>query len=680
MRGVLLLAASILALCATACSSSDSTPEKLCGGVVRDGQCYKKCDETKCLAGNYCFVTDDRAEGFCGQPCKDPNGTECGMGYACTPGTATTVDLTTYDYYCKSLGLPNDGVTGSPCKGDAECAPGYGLQCLAGKCAVKCDGVQYCPDGYECKGIPNAPASGPKGYCDKKDTDWGAGHYGTECPSGKSTVCDSANGWICVGTLGKGFCSKKDGCATDDDCPSGYWCGSARIGISGKTDIDFTQQPKVCLKREFCAPCNSDIDCSLQVGAICVPDKNGEGFCTTPCEKETNSCYIGVECKDVGTGVFACVPDVGACHEATPQGCSPCRVDTDCGQNAICADGDFGYKTGMSWCMTPCGPKDSFGKATCNIAPNGLEMMCMDETELGLGGPFKNDGTTPNYLYGHCYAPFTVDNTEMFVPSDPPRNVCGNYVREGDEECDDGNGKDSDGCDTKCKVTAACTFAIKEPNGDVWDTPPSEPALDPAPNHVTGTDYDPRMQWVVSTTKCRTFKITGALETAGDIDTIALELPDGAAAWLDTYNGGIGKCGVDLRTEVRPWGNAAKTADLNLLDATVTCEGLSDVIKNLDAATPSLCSNKHLGCGSCTKAGICGACDDDNGYGDCTRMMLSTTLTYGSYPIDFDGKFKIVRVYAKDPAATVSEYTMVVSRFTASNPVGASTPPGLTCY
>jgi cysteine-rich repeat protein len=379
--------------------------------------------------------------------------------------------------------------------------------------------------------------------------------------------------------------------------------------------------------------------------------------------------------------LFACVPDVGVCHDPAPIGCSPCRVDTDCGANAICANGAFGYKAGMNFCMVPCGPADSFGKATCPVAPNGFEMMCFNDNELMYGGPFKQGAkNAPNYLYDHCYPPATVDNTEEYPGLDPPRNVCGNYVREGDEECDDGNDKDTDGCDTKCKVTPDCTFAVKEPNGDVWATPPLEPALDPTPNQVTGSNYDPRMQWVISMNTCRTFKITGAIETPGDVDTVAFQLNDGGNAFLDTYNGGIGKCNADLKTEVRAWGTTEQTKDLNLLDPTVTCEGLSDVTKNLDAATPSLCPSGNLACGSCSTSGLCGSCDDDNGYGDCTRMMFGSTLTVNDYKVDFDGKYKLIRIYAKDPAATISEYMMIVSRFTATSLSGNDTPPGFSCY
>jgi cysteine-rich repeat protein len=669
-----LLALSVSLLGAGACSSEDP-PVKQCGGVERDGQCFKKCDLSKCAEANYCFTTDERPEGFCGLPCTDSS--ECGWGFTCAPGSATLPDFSTRDAYCMGLGLAGNGAPGTTCTADAQCDTGHGLNCLQGACTWKCSGLGLCPGGYECAGIPDATQDGPQGHCVAKGEETGPGQYGTDCPSGKSDVCDQAGGFQCIGVVGTGYCSKKGGCEQDQDCPSGYWCSTMRVAKDTSGNIDFAQRPRVCSKRQFCAPCDTDVDCSFQTGAVCVPDKNNEKFCTHRCEASSNSCRIGSACTDVGDGLLACVPDVGVCHEAEPKGCSPCRNDADCGDNAICASGMIGYKQGVNWCMTPCGPADEFGKNTCPLAPNGLEMLCLDENELSIGGPFvEGDPTVPNYIYKHCYAPFTVDNSEMFGGEDPPRNVCGNYIREGDEECDDGNSTATDGCD-KCKVTAACTFAITEPNGDVWDDPPLEPVLAPAPSHIT--TGDPRMKYVVQTTKCPTFMVTGALETAGDVDTIAFRLDSGADAWLNTYAGPIGTCNADLMTEVRVWGNAEATTALNLLDKTVGCKDLSSEI--MDLANGKLCPSNNLACGSCSKPGICGSCDDDGGYGNCNRMLLSTNTSYAGYKVDFEGKYKLVRIYAREPSHTVGAYTVVISKFKAQSTGNeGATGPTLSCH
>lgn len=716
---ILSIAGSFLAL---GCSDEE-TPEKTCGGVERDGTCYKLCDESKCQTDNYCITTDQKPEGFCALLCWDNTG--CPVGYTCEnhPRLGGETDLS----FCMNLGLPSDGAMGTSCTGDDACDTGHGLQCIGGKCTIpgypgtpctgddKCDKTQGlscikgtctrptpigeactdsemcsgdssclggictfacnsplapCQDGYHCVANPAATGDQAKGMC-AKGAGAVAGQYGTLCPSGKDDVCDTTNGFGCVGPTGEGYCSKLDGCAADADCPAGYWCSTLRVGLDDK-NIDFTKRPHACLKRDWCAPCTTDFDCGT-TNAVCVADKNGEKFCSMPCELGGNSCIIGAECVDQGGGKGACIPDVGVCHDASPKGCSPCRNDADCGDSAICAGGAVGYKPGMSWCMTPCGEEN--GKHTCPAAPNGLEMLCLDADNYDLGGPFSSD--MGNYLFEHCYAPFTVDNTEKYPTSDPPRNECGNYVREPGEECDDGNANATDGCD-KCKVTDACTFTVTEPNGDVWAG--LSPALDKEPGHIAMVDgYDPNMKWVISTQNCGTFKIKGAIETAGDVDTVAFRLLNEQYVWVETFTGNVGECTGDLRTEVRAWGDGETPDKLNMMDQTVTCEKLSSEV--MDLANNKLCADGKLGCGSCTQNGLCGSCDNDNGLGACNRMLISTsTKLYSQYTVKFDGKYRMIRLYAQDPTATVSNYTIVVQKFVAQANIGTTTPPALSCY
>ncbi len=650
--------------------SDDETPEKKCGGVERDGQCFKLCDEAKCAENNLCFKTEERPEGFCALQCTDVAG--CPIGYKCDPNHETLSGESGLGF-CKGLGLASDGALGTTCTGDAQCDTGHGFTCLGGKCTTPCAAIgDACPTGYECVGNPSPSAGGAKGMCAETKVPVVDKQYGTPCPSGKDDACDTANGFSCVGPVGEGYCTKKDGCTSDDQCPTGYWCGTMRTALDDK-NIDFSKRPRACVKRTWCTPCSTDVDCSLQLGAVCAADTNGEKFCSMPCVLGGNSCIIGAECVDTGGGKGVCRPDVGVCHEANPKGCSPCRNDADCGDNAICAGGSVGYKPGMNWCLTPCGEEN--GKSTCPVAPNGLEMMCLDDVNYDLGGPFS--ASDPNYIYKHCYAPYTVDNTEKYLESDPPRNTCGNYVREPGEECDDGNMNSADGC-ADCKVTADCTFSATEPNGDLWLG--EGPALNKEPGHLTiGTDWDPNMKWVISTQKCPTFKVFGSIDAPGDVDTVAFMLSNEQYAWLETFSGEVGACNGDLRTEVRPWGNAEQSAKLNLMDPDVKCEQLTSEIKDL--ANNKLCSDNKLGCGSCTQSGLCGQCDSDNGIGACNRMLVSTsTKLYGQYEVKFDGKYRMIRIYGQDPTVTVSDYVIVVQKFVAQSNFGTSTPPALSCY
>jgi cysteine-rich repeat protein len=670
LLALLLLASAPLIAC-----GSDSDPEPsgtVCGGVERDGQCLQRCDDSVCTEGNVCVFTTDRLEGYCSIACEQNQ--ECPMGFACY----NDVELASGETgtYCLNLGLPEFGAPGAACESNQDCDAGHGLGCFQSTCAFACSSVlSTCPSGMMCKGDPDATPDGNQGYCVAAPEDFGIpGRYGTECPVGNAQ-CDTDAGFVCIGSEGNADanCSKPDGCDTDTDCPSGYWCGATRVAADG--EIDFSTQPKTCLRRGFCDPCETDIDCSHSLNAICVPDVNGEKFCSTSCTPGTDSCVIGASCDSLDDGRTACRPDVGICHTEEPQGCSPCRIDPDCGPNSMCLEGKWGYKPAMKWCSTPCGPADEFGKNTCPTAPNGLEMLCMDENMYGLGGPFTSSAT-PAYLYKHCYAPLTVDNTELFPDEDPPNNVCGNAKVDEGEECDDGNDKDDDGC-ASCAVTTECTFTITEPNDD------DNFVLSPAPNHMSfsGPDYDPALPNVISTGICRTFKIEGAIETAGDVDVVAIMLPNGGDLWVDTFTSTVGACTADLTTEARVWKDGEKTTDEVLLDLSIPCEDLSDSMEPY-ATNGQACpgSPTHLGCGTCDGPGTCGVCDIDSGIGDCNRMLVSTATSLSGYPIYFDGRYKVLRVYANDAAATVGNFILIGSRFIAQADFSASTPPTLGCY
>ncbi|HNS97935.1 MAG TPA: DUF4215 domain-containing protein [Polyangiaceae bacterium] len=667
-RWVCMLSASVLG---SACGSDPEPGGTICGGVTHEGQCLQRCEDSVCVQGNACAFTEDHPEGVCTLPCD--NNDACPYGFACYSGIANAQGEA--GQFCLDLGLPEQGKPGAACTSTDDCDSLHGLYCFEARCSFPCESIfETCPDGLMCKGDPSPAAGNPLGYCVPAPSDMGVdGRYGTNCPFGDSQ-CDEAAGFVCLGAEGTAdaYCSKPDGCQQDADCPSGYWCGAIRT-LTEK-DIDFSKQPKTCLRRGFCHPCESDLDCEYVDGAICVPDTRGEKFCSTPCELDSNACLIGTSCVDGGDGRTACRPDVGYCYSKDPKGCDPCRIDPDCGPNSTCVSGKWGYKPTLNWCSTPCGPNSEHGKATCPVAPNGQEMLCLDENMLSLGGPF--DADDPAYLYKHCYAPFTVDNTELYPGKDPPSNVCGNGRVEAGEECDDGNSYAGDGCD-QCKVTAACTFTVQEPNSD------GNPVVSPKPSHVKyeGEKLDPAMPYVISTAVCKTFKVEGALETAGDVDVIAIMLPNAAEMFVDTFTSTPGTCTADLVTEARAWKNGETTDHENLLDLSVPCKKLSSLPEDY-ASTGYACpgSPTHLGCGTCDGPGVCGVCDDDSGHGDCSRMMVSTATSFGNYPIYFDGRYKVLRVYAKDPGATVGNYILIGSRYSSQAMLGPSTPVVLSCY
>lgn len=627
--------------------SDDDAPASVCNGVKRaDGKCYAKCNPASCADGTECVTTELAKEGDCMPACTKTS--ECLLGAACTEQTRqgtteTAMFCTPRIYLTDDAGKPKAaGLPGDPCTSSAECDDGHGVRCVDGTCTSvpSCGGLKDCAAG---SGTACVTKDGVTGCFPVKEH--GKGQYGSVCPNGAAD-CDAGAGFVCVGAAGDidAYCAKKgkDVCKTDADCSPGFWCGET-TPVDDKNNKLWDQTSAICLRRSFCAPCATDLDCSQQTGAVCVPDAQGEKFCSLPCDPTKPSCRRGSECVDVGAGAFACRPITGACHaKGTPSGCDACRIDKDCGPGAICRGSKEGFQPTVPTCAVPCGPKDASGKPTCPKAPNGFEMVCLDENTFDTGffsGPYTPaDG---NAAYGLCYPPFTVNNAAEYVGKVPPRNTCGNAIREGNEECDDSNLSIGDGCDGDCKVVPECRFRVEEPNGDdARQLVGSSGPVDRVP------------------TECDTFLVEGAIETGGDIDAIDFDIDGGQFDYVTVFTDEIGSCSADLVAEVR-------TGTVNLAK---TCKDLHGAME---------CSSTTSACGSCSNDGQCGACDDDGGIGACPRLMVTHSAgpaQKGSKIVlqttKYSGPDQRLRIYAKSPSATVSKYIVVVERLQSDTAYG----------
>ncbi len=728
LRGALVLGAlAVSTVGATGCGGDDDDAS-CAGGVLRDGKCYLKCDESLCTNGTTrCVAYTDTAgvvhsEGKCFATCE--SSAECGAGNVCGQQYALKGDIVSICLSRASVPLP-PGNPGDPCENDDQCDTGallacvegvcklppaeqgqacgdnqtcvapfvcfqgacqtqlagpgevcdasracdvaQGLACSEGHCFFGCRTLTGCGEGYECQDLAT-PSNGYLGICRKSTAPAPTpGQFGTSCPKG--TECQG--GFVCIknGNPANNYCSDPDACAADTDCPRGYWCGSrTKVSADGKS-IDFDNPTKLCRQRGFCDPCENDLDCWLTDGSVCVPDKDGEKFCSIPCNPKKNSCAVGAACVDVGTGtaenpVYACRPDVGYCHpKGEPSGCDPCRIDEDCGKGALCADGAFGNKTSLKWCEVPCSAPDANGKRGCPVAPNGIEMICLDENLYSLGGPFSQEDTP---LYGTCVRPYTVDNTSVGT-TDPANHVCGDGKRESAEECDDGNTTKTDGCDA-CKITSECRFTLGPVVG------PGKPA-----QLMQGTKVLTEVPG-----SCPSFRVEGTIVNAGDVAEFRFNLVDGAYSWFSVTTGGPEQCATDLVATVQTgtYDAASGTLDITNKDGNITaCADLTTSIKNLDdPENPSLCpDNKTLACGSCSDKGLCGTCDDDSGTGDCPRMLLSTTTNYAGYTVRFASTKQQARIYAHDPKATKVPFVAIADRL-ANGSQGPKFTPTLLCY
>ena len=701
------------------CSKDSSPAAPVCDGITKNGVCYAPCDpKLDCKSATDVCVRNDASDpGMCHSTCAAPadcvegqacatamtvsgvaakvcaprtpagvHGASCAApsdcdgdhgltcaggacvgapGYGCKTATDCDGKLVCQAGKCKAPGANGDACTtkvdcasdlvcsGGACKkpGDtgAKCAASSDclstLSCVGGVCGVPCASAAQssCPPGFQCE----VPPSGKGGVCLALAIDAGPGQYGTTCPHG-NTDCDSANGFTCIGVIGDedAFCTKLDGCMADADCAAGMWCGTQQQ-VDAKGNVAIGKGHRACEPRAFCAPCAGDVDCSLKPGYICVPDANGEKYCALPCDPATNSCIIGVSCVDTGGGVTACRPDAGACHVKSPTSCSPCRNDGDCGPGGVCNDGSVYGIPGMSWCAAPCGPPDGAGKATCPKALNGEETVCFDKNAFSYGTE-SFDGSAVTFRpqnQDHCLAPWVTQNLPLYADydpvkmlsgaqHDPPHDACGNGRREKDEECDDGIIDGTAGCDASCKVIPACRFIAGPSNGD---------------GATDLTDAAGKTYPVVPKL-CSSFLVTGDIEAAGDVDSFLAEIESGGEAYVDVFTDTIGSCTADLVAEARE----------GLIDLATPCKSLKSGLYSAETAT-ALCANKHLSCGPCTAAPVCGTCDDDSGPGDCPRFVASTTLYFYQYKVDNTSLQKTFRVYAKDKAFSGAHYLFLVS-------------------
>ncbi len=276
------------------------------------------------------------------------------------------------------------GRSGAPCASHYDCA-GVGL----------CEEVPVNGELRRiCVAMPDAPV---------------LGRYYTACPT--TTECDTDAGYFCVGA-GVGdldsYCTTV--CETDANCPTGHLCES--VGARPCEDIcDVSGHPtdpecvptsaigegkeyhcgiagpehNICVKRRFCAPCETDADCGTVPGLICARDQSGEKICTPTCDEALDSCPWGnaAICGvwDTELGVATCSHRFGSCH-GSGQPCEPCYVDRDCGSTGLCYGSQF---TGERYCIDLALTCSCVGKLVsggvcegggCPDTPGGLPMIC----------------------------------------------------------------------------------------------------------------------------------------------------------------------------------------------------------------------------------------------------------------------------------------------------------------
>jgi hypothetical protein len=286
----------------------------------------------------------------------------------------------------------------SQCAAGNKCLPLNGETKCRKTCSSNSDPTASCPFGYTCV------SESPEPFCVKENagvTKSSLGQWGAPCNAADgldhNKACDSDQSFWCFGlspTDGDAYCTRYD-CTADLDCGPGFYCGTANMYPDVTTvKRAYNQTEKVCLKRDYCAPCNADLDC-LPIGgrtAHCVADDNGAGFCALECDK-TASCNYDAQCLNFGD-YNACYPRAGSCV-GDGSLCSPCRSDADCGDDGICVKGEYTQeKSCAKKSPSACASKDCPGK------PGNLP-----SSSTGIGCPTKAYEEVPA---GYCAGFYTL--------------------------------------------------------------------------------------------------------------------------------------------------------------------------------------------------------------------------------------------------------------------------------
>ncbi|MBM4356491.1 MAG: hypothetical protein FJ096_00115 [Deltaproteobacteria bacterium] len=448
--------------CQNAVSTEDEGGPKCEGGYLTDaGKCVPKCDPSKCLDGNVCVENQCRLE--------------CTTHAECFPGaqrcTAVEGDAGTLVQVCLDSGhqIPATGIAqGKACPfGDADCATKVcpdGLECDPMACngkpetcvkdEVACAGKDACNIG-KCSGddarctVTTCAASECRALTCNSAGEGDATAYCTQTDCASDEQCGAgfycgfvrAPHDVCGETCSGGKCSDGRSCSKDSDCQKGNntFCGKTTEGCidpkAKPAGTTFEEGPlcmmrKTCLRRDECAPCSNNLDCSVGSGDLCInvggtadkPVMTCQHLCVddsncrndqacvpsggSTCAATPNVfCGTAKDCPTEGDTCAprnVCIPRTGGCHaEAATDSkfCFACTNDLDCGD----ADSSWGCSelgNGERACFDQSFSKTCTKNSDCPKSPGGKPGTCLDEA----------DGVSPSDdVYHRCYFPSKLD-------------------------------------------------------------------------------------------------------------------------------------------------------------------------------------------------------------------------------------------------------------------------------
>jgi cysteine-rich repeat protein len=391
-------------------AENDNGPNARCNGV-----CNWVCNlDTDCADIDPCNGAETCVEHRCVAGTEASDGTTCGTAKLCRNGACT--DAVCGDTFTTAPGEECDDSNTTTNDG---CETTCKYSCVSTDTTRNCTPVDPCQGQGTCDDTTHVCAAGTPL---NDNVSCGTGKY---CKTGVCTTAMCGNGMVEPG----------------ETCDLGTSNGTMGSGCKANCTYECVNAAADCPATTFCNmnTCNTAHACA----AVADTAKNGmtcgtnlvcnNGNCVAPTAVCGNGVKEAGEACDFGTGngsntgctncQFSCTLLPDSCNDANPcngvETCTTVTVNNQAGQK----------------CNATAAPAAG---TTCATGKICLSQLCVTST--------CGDGFLSTVNGEQCEPPNTATCSATCQ-----NIVCGDGVRAGTEQCDDGNTTNIDGCDSVCK-------------------------------------------------------------------------------------------------------------------------------------------------------------------------------------------------------------------------------------